>query len=145
MSLHSINHEQRLYVLHHGTGYTCLGFEYAEKRRRAVLEWLGVEAVPVELGTEAAYIAYKGAMGAGQAHHLFTGKRCSADLIPELDAYVGWRVEVRSTDGTKRRFNVSRSSGWMPCNIELANVRSHDGVAAHLQPGDIVVPVRKVR
>jgi hypothetical protein len=144
-NLHSINHEQRLYVLTEGKGYTCLGFDYAEKRRVAVLKWLGQDVTPVEVGTEDAYKAYEAALAAGRQHNTTTGKMCPADLIPQLDIYVGWRVEVRSTDGTKRRFNVSRSTGWVPCNIEVYNRRSLGGPSAYLAPGDEVIPIRQVR
>ena len=34
----TINREQRLYVIKIGAGYTCLGFDVAEKRRRAYCE-----------------------------------------------------------------------------------------------------------
>ena len=145
MPLHSINHEQRLYVLPCGKGYTCLGFDYAEKRRRHVLAWLGQDVIPVEVGTKEAFTAYEAAMSAGRQRNATTGEKCPAGLIPELDIYVGWRVEVQSTDGTKRRFNVSRSTGWMPCNIEVYNRRSLGGPSAYLAPGDKVIPIRRVR
>lgn len=145
MPLHSINHEQRLYVLPCGKGYTFLGFDYAEKERGKVLAWLGQPVTPVEVGTEAAFAAYESAMDAGRRHNRNTGERCPADLIPQLDIYLGWRVEVQSSDGTKRRFNVGRSTGWMPCNIEVYNRRSYGGPRAHLSPGDKVIPIRRVR
>lgn len=145
MPLHSINHEQRLYVLPCGNGYSCLGFDYAEKVRSRVLKWLGQDVPPVEVGTEEAYEAYEDALAAGRQHNAMTGERCLANLTPQLDIYVGWRVEVRSTDGTKRRFNVSRSTGWMPCNIEVYNRRSLGGRSAYLAPGDEVIPIRQVR
>lgn len=61
--LNRMNHEQRVYVLDCGTGYTCLGFDYAEKRRSGVLQWLGQDnTTPYALGTAEHYAAYEEAM-----------------------------------------------------------------------------------
>ena len=51
-------------------------------------------------------------------------------LSPQLVGLEGWRVEVETTYGEKRRFIVGRSTGWVPCHIELYNRRSHDGPSA---------------
>lgn len=37
----TINRQRRLYVIPCGNGYTCLGFEVAEERQRAVASWMG--------------------------------------------------------------------------------------------------------
>ena len=50
-------------------------------------------------------------------------------LSPQLLHYEGDRVEVESDYG-KRRFWVSRSSGWQPCHIELKMQTSHWGSSA---------------
>jgi hypothetical protein len=146
MSTVTVNQDQRLYVIPSaGGGFTCLGFDVAERRRRAVTEWVGRPVEDVEVGTPAAYVAYESAMSVGAEHARRTGGRCGAALTPELDRWVGWRVEVRSADGSKRRFNVGRSTGWMPCNLEIHNIRSSGGPAAYLDAGDTVTPIRKVR
>lgn len=49
-------------------------------------------------------------------------------LHPQLIGFEGGRVEVITMDGAKRRFWVSRSSGWRPCHIERKLRTSHGGV-----------------
>lgn len=140
-SLVTIQQDSRVYL--HKSGVT--GFDYAEKLRVGVLTWLGREIKEVDVGTPEAYEAYVEAIELGRDHAEETGAKCLADLTPELDRWRGWRVEVKSADGTKRRFNVSRSTGWLPINIELYNVRSSGGGVVYLAPGDVVTPIRKVR
>ena len=65
-------------------------------------------------------------------------------LTPQLVGLEGWRVEVETTYGEVRRFNVGRSTGWQPCHIELYNVRSHGGIGAEREYKR-VTPIRKVR
>lgn len=51
-------------------------------------------------------------------------------LTPQLIGLEGYRVEVETVYGEKRRFIVGRSTGWRPCHIELANMRSNGGGSA---------------
>ena len=51
-------------------------------------------------------------------------------LTPQLVGLEGWRVEVVSDYDETRRFYVSRSTGWVPCHIEVHNRRSMGGIAA---------------
>lgn len=51
-------------------------------------------------------------------------------LSPQLTGLEGWRVEVETTYGEKRRFIVGRSSGWRPCHIEISRRTSSGGPAA---------------
>ena len=74
--LHSIDHAQRLYVLSCGKGFTCLGFDIAEKRRRAYLAWLELTYSPAEIGTQGAYLDYVDAVEMVAARHATTGERC---------------------------------------------------------------------
>ncbi len=140
MKLAKINQEQRLYVQECGPGFTCLGFEYAHKQTAAVAKWLNRPDLmpPDETGTEAAFNAYHAAMKAGAEHHAKTGQRCNTNLTPQLFGFEGCRVEVISTDGEKRRFQVGKSTGWMPCHLELANRRSSGGHSAYVLPSDKV-------
>ena len=58
--------------------------------------------------------------------------RSSANLTKQLVGLEGCRVEVVANDGETRRFKVGRSTGWVPCHIELHSSRSHGGgCAAH--------------
>jgi hypothetical protein len=57
--------------------------------------------------------------------------RSDSGLTKQLIGLEGWRVEVVSVmTGEKRRFIVGRSTGWVPCHIELSRRTSHGGVGA---------------
>lgn len=134
----------RLYVIPTGTGYTCLGFDVAERKRRAVLLWAtGKAAMPAEnLGTFEHYQAYMDAMAQGQRHFAATGQQCPAELTPALIGLEGKRVEVREPDGEARRFWVGKSTGWMPCHLEVKTKRSHGGGCVWFPEGSTVTVIR---
>lgn len=142
MTLARIDADSRLYVIAEGRGYSCLGFDNAERRRRAVLEWMARPVPPADLGTPEHWAEYEAAMQAGAEHAARTGQRCPAALTPRLVGLEGRRVEVLEPDGTTRRFTVGRSTGWMPCHLEIASKRSHGGPAAYLPEGSAVRVVR---
>ena len=54
-------------------------------------------------------------------------------LNQQLKGMEGYRVEVVTTYGEKRRFIVGRSTGWRPCSLEINNRRSMGGGAAEQQ------------
>ena len=56
--------------------------------------------------------------------------RSTDDLTPQLTGLEGWRVEVVTTYGEKRRFIVGRSTGWRPIHLEIATRRSDGGPGA---------------
>ena len=53
-----------------------------------------------------------------------------SDLSPQLVGLEGWRVEVVTTYGEKRRFIVGRSTGWRPCHIEISRRSAYGGPGA---------------
>jgi len=138
MQLHSINAEQSLYVLHAGEGFSCYGFEVLDRKARAVAAWCGAPAPTAPPGTSEHFAQCAAAMDAGRAHHAATGRRCLADIPPELAGLIGRRVEVTHPDGTRERFKVGRSTGWMPCALALHNNRSTGGPAAYFPVGSTV-------
>ena len=137
--LHSINHAQGVYVMRCGSGFSCLGFDVAERKRAAVLQWIGAPVAPVEKGTPEAFAAYLNAMQRGAEHNRATGKRCPADLSPALIGLEGRRVEVAYPDGQggmfRTRFIVGKSMGWMPCHLEIKRRDSTGGAAAYVPAG----------
>jgi len=78
-------------------------------------------------GTVEAYDYHQKVMDAGQALCAERHIRCNFHLIPELVGLEGKRVEVVDKYDEKRRFIVGKSTGWMPCHLEIANVRSDGG------------------
>lgn len=53
-----------------------------------------------------------------------------SDLTPQLIGLEGWRVEVITSYGEKRRFIVGRSTGWKPIHLEVLTKRSLGGSGA---------------
>ena len=53
-----------------------------------------------------------------------------SELSPQLIGLEGWRVEVVTTYGEKRRFIVGKSTGWRPIHLEVHNRRSTGGGGA---------------
>lgn len=134
----TINEDQRLYVIPKVEGYSCLGFDVAERKRVAVLTWLGLPVPDVVVGTVEAYEAYESAMSAGRAHNQRTGERCFAECDPRVSHLLGRRVEVHSAEGESRRFTIGRSSGWLPSLLEIDD-GDRFGDPLYLAPGDIVI------
>lgn len=141
MTLHSINEEQRLYVLPSGSGYSCLGFDVAQRWAEQVNRWLPEgRRMPLtaQPGTAEHFAQYEAIMAAGGEHNRATGLRCYAQCTPQLIGLENRRVEVIKPDGTKRRFWVGRSTGWLPIHLEIKTRRSTGGIAALLGPRDQV-------
>lgn len=66
--------------------------------------------------------------------HQQTGARGTAGLHPQLIGLEGWRVEVEDDDGNVRRFIVGKSTGWMPCHLEISRRDSDGGPAVSSFP-----------
>lgn len=132
----TVNEQQGLYVIPCGTGYTCMGFDYLLERYAAVAEWLTSEglATPRPLPPEArgsirAYTGYRMLMERAAAHCKHAGRRCTAELTPQLVGLEGRRVEVTDRHGDTRRFWVGKSMGWMPCHLEITRKGNTGGPA----------------
>lgn len=146
MPLHKINEADRLYVLNEPSlGVTCLGFEVAARQSAAVAAWAGLPAPTAPIGTAEAYAEYERIMDAGAEYAARTGRRCDAELVPQLVGLEGRRVEVTEGDGTRRRFIVGKSTGWMPIHLEIHNRRSHCGTRVTGAPFASVVTVNEPR
>lgn len=146
--LHSIDSERRLYVLNACPGFTCLGFDYAERRTAGVLAWLRREGAdlpefshPAAPGSAERFAQYEETMEAGRTFNRISGKRCPSEMEPQLQGLEGKRVEVVDRHGERRRFYVGKSSGWMPCHLEVSRRNSSGGPAAMGAPFKSVVAV----
>ena len=131
----SLNNEQELYVIHARHGYSCLGFDVMLRKHAAISAWLRSEGLPADdlpadvRGTIRGYKSYETAMQRASAHNARTGRRCPAELCPQLIGLEGKRVEVEFTDGTTERFWVGKSTGWMPCHLAISRRTSSGGFA----------------
>lgn len=140
----TVNEEQKLYVIPANGGYSCLGFDVAFDRATKVHQWI-IDNCPElrgELtgprpemkGTLGGYLDYVKIMAAGAELNRQTRKRCEADLTPQLVGLEGQRVEVVDNSGTKRRFIVGKSTGWMPIHLEIARRTSRGGSGTYGTP-----------
>jgi hypothetical protein len=70
--------------------------------------------------------------------------RSDAGLTQQLKGLEGWRVEVVTTYGETRRFIVGRSTGWVPCHLEVPRRNSFGGMSADKEYRS-VTPLYKAR
>lgn len=129
MELHSINTDAQLYVMKSGNGFSCYGFDVMDRKARAVAAWLeSVGFDPGSPGNVEHFAACADAIAKGAAHAAKTGNRCPAELVPELIGLEGRRVEA-TVYGERVRFNVGKSTGWLPLHLQLHNRASRGGGA----------------
>lgn len=133
MDLKSINTEQGLYVIAAGDGYSCYGFDVLDRKARAVAAWSKVVPPSAEPGTRGHFEQCNAILDHGAKYAAKTGTRCDAELTPQLVGLEGKRVEVVDCYDEKRRFRVGKSTGWMPCHLELGG-RSNGGPAVSGTP-----------
>ena len=141
----TVNLEQKLYVIPEGEGYSCLGFDVAFGRAQAYAAELGQpDLAPVleNKGTLAGYADYLATVSAARIRFDQTGYRMTSGLCAQLIGLEGRRVEVVDCYGARRRFRVGKSTGFIPCYLELANSRSSDGIAVMGTPFTSVRVIR---
>ncbi len=138
----TLNDEQRLYVIPLEKGWTtALGYDYTDIKVEKMKTWIrnragweGTQFPAYGNGTLAQYDLYCELCSAIQhyctAHHT----QCDIELIPELIGLEGKRIEIVDCDGTKRRFYVGKSTGWIPCHLEIARSDSSGGIAVYGTP-----------
>lgn len=143
----TINREQGLFVIPCGGGYSCLGFQVCARRSAKLREELGVPlpALP-KVDSLEAYHHYRELVELARERHQKTGWRSSSELTPELIPHEGHRVEVvhrleKTGDTERTRFIVGKSTGFIPCHLEIKTRRSSGGCAVAL--GEIL-SVRRV-
>lgn len=136
----SLNHEQGLYVIPSTHGYSCLGFDVLERRYNglaAELKALGVEIPPPEpRATLVRHEQYRKLVEKASELNQKNGWRSKSELTPELIGLEGKRVEVRHTwesgQVERSRFIVGKSTGFIPCHLEIKTRRSTGGGAVCL-------------
>ena len=125
--LHSINKDQRLYVLECGKGFTCFGFDNCRNEMVAIANELKAPFELYPLGTQKAYAEYLRILDLAKAEHEASGWRSRTGLTAQLLGLEGKRVEVVDKYDEKRRFIVGKSTGFVPCHLEIKTRRSHGG------------------
>lgn len=125
----TINRKARLYVMHSGTGFSCLGFDQCARLAQKLADELDEPAPTQRPGSLALYREYQRLLGVGYARNRRDGWRSSAELTPELVGLEGCRVAVEDEWGNTRRFWVGKSTGWCPVHLEVARRDSSGGPA----------------
>lgn len=150
--LHSIDTDQRLYVISEARGVSCYGFDVLDKKARAIRTWLLAEPVgpgvllPAlidipEPGTAAHYEACQLVMEAARRYCTLSGHRCPVELCPALIGLEGHRVVADYYDETIH-FTVGRTTGWLPMHLRLHARSSLGGEPLY---ADHLTNVRNVR
>lgn len=138
--LHSINKEQRLYVLSCGNGYSWLGFDVCfDKTIKLAKELNREDLVPKRKGTKLAYKNYNKLVALAHKRYVTTKQQSKVNLVPQLIGKERCRVEVVDCYNEKRRFIVGKSMGWIPCHIEL---RKSNSIGGHAVTG---APFKSIR
>ena len=146
MPLQSVNYKAKLFNIPCGKGFTCLGFDVCMDRTLRLVHELGKEAAPVtiEYGTPRAYAEYERLCSICERLNQETGWRSKTELTPQLIGLEGRRVEVVDCYGETRRFYVGKSSGHIPCHLEIHNRRCHGGPAVMGTPFKSVTRLSRV-
>lgn len=146
----TVNQDQRLFVIPcHSikgkiSGYSCLGFDVCERKTVALARELVALDVklpfdcPAVMGTIERYKQYQQLVEIVREMHTATGFRSKTELTPQLIGLEGKRVEVVDGFGEKKRFRVGKSTGWIPCHLEIKTSRSSGG-------GAVMGPLQSVR
>ncbi len=131
-----------VYVIPAGEGFTTLGFERVMQLGNALAaefdRW-DMTPLPAERGTITAYEKYAALVELARQRNVATGFRSKVELTPQLVGLEGKRVEVVDRYGEKRRFQVGRSTGWIPCHLEIERRNASGG------PAVTGAPFRSVR
>ncbi len=138
----TLNDEQELYVIPcKGGGFTCLGYDVCQKRIAALAAELKRIAVPFQSylttaarGTLDAYTNLSILQELAKQHNARTGYRFECELHPQLKGLEGKRVEVVNAEGETVKFYVGKSTGWIPCHLEIESRRSSGGGAVDSRP-----------
>jgi len=140
----SFDPQSELFTIPCGKGFSYLGLEVLHRRASRLAAELGepwaADAAPLD-----AYAAYERLVDDVRRLFDVNGWRSRSELTPELCGHEGHRVEVRHRwpSGAVEvcRFQVGKSTGFIPCHLALARRDSRGGPAVCL--GEIL-SVRRV-
>jgi hypothetical protein len=125
--LHSINKEHGLYVFREGNGYSCLGFDVVINRVKKLSDELRIPTLKFRKGSKNALNTYYKLVNEVYKMNKKTGYRSNSDLTPEFIGHEGRRVEVVRENGTRERFIIGKSTGWIPEHLEIKRRDSRGG------------------
>lgn len=129
-------------------GKSCIDFEVTVTTLNSADEALNkmlskpLPEMPKYKGTMKVYKTLQKLQNIAMKIHNAYGIKMQCGLTKQLIGLEGKRVEVVDCYNEKRRFKVGRSTGWIPCHIELANERSSGGMAVMGAPFKSVRVIR---
>lgn len=125
----TVNAEQGLYVIPCGGGYTCLGFQVCEDRQSDLADEMNMTRTIHAPGTIEHYNEYVRLNDEARSRSFRTGWKSATGLTSQLIGLEGKRIEVVDCYGETRRFYVGKSTGWIPCHLQIARRDSTGGPA----------------
>jgi hypothetical protein len=137
-NLEKINADSKLYVLKCGKGFSCYGFDVVERKTKA----LQIETnIPLtydnpQIGTPEHYYNYMDLINEVRKLNVATGFRSKSELNPKLIGLEGKRIQCKLY-GETVRFIVGKSTGYVPCHLEIKRIGSHGGGAITSNPNEI--------
>lgn len=126
----TVNRKSKLYVIPCGQGYSCLGFQVCADRVKRLASELGADSKLSRLGSLKNYHELQRLQALAAERNRATGWRARCELSPQLVGLEGRRVEVVTTYGETRRFQVGKSTGFNPIHLEVSRRNSMGGVGA---------------
>lgn len=137
----TFNEEQQLFVIPSGNGYSCLGLKVCLDRAAKLAGELG-KALPEDIRAKrwesamTLYEYYQSLVETARQENLATGWRTESELVPELMGMEGKRLEIvhqwESGETETVRFWLGKTSGFIPCHLEIKTRRSLGGGAVCL-------------
>ena len=135
---YTLNKEQGVFVIHSKSSYSCLGFEVCRIRASKLADELGAEqwhgSTKNVRHLKRLYRHYENLTEQARQKHLATGWRSKSELIQELIPYEGKRIEATNCLGEKVRFIVGKSTGFIPCHLEIKRRDSSGGCTVSGSP-----------
>ena len=126
-NLDSINKDQGVYVLKCGDGFSCLGFEVVKRKAERLALELGETVNAKYLGTKKMLREYYRLVEIARTKNEETNWRSQSELYKPFIGHEGRRVEVVYNWDEKERFNIGRSTGFIPCHIAVKQKNSTGG------------------
>lgn len=135
MQLHSVNKDQRLYVMKTGSGFSCYGFNVLHEKAKRIAVYMnskgiGIPEIKSRIGSKSHFDQCNRVISLATKYCTANHIKCPTELSEQLKGKEGRRVEVETMSGEVLRFKVGKSTGWLPVHLMLANSRSTGGAAA---------------
>ena len=135
-----VNNEQQLFVIKCGEGFSCLGFDVCQKRTISLKSELDrmtakpLTAVPKDKTSIEAYDYYQHLITIARDIHEEHGIQFTSELEPVFIGKEGRRVKVTDCYDDTRTFTIGKSTGFIPCHIELKRRNSRGGCSVFGAP-----------